>query len=302
MSEEAQQGRKGRTVRRAVALAAVGAACLVALIAFAPGERSPSPRAEARVAAPEADALVATAIADPSGDFSKFNHVNAQHARLPCLLCHRREDGSAQPKLPGHTPCAGCHAQQFADPASPICAICHENPGSGEVKRFPPFKSFDVAFDHDLHTRRAEGPRASCATCHRPSRGGVALSIPAGAGAHDTCFRCHAPHAQAKGRDISSCGVCHRLGTPTQASQTARAFGLNFAHSEHTRAGLSCAACHSQRAGRARTDDVASPLPAMHHAPAGARSCATCHDGKRAFGGDDFSSCARCHEGNAWRF
>jgi hypothetical protein len=28
----------------------------------------------------------------------------------------------------------------------------------------------------------------------------------------------------------------------------------------------------------------------------------TCHDGKRAFGGDDFSVCKRCHSGTAWRF
>jgi hypothetical protein len=28
----------------------------------------------------------------------------------------------------------------------------------------------------------------------------------------------------------------------------------------------------------------------------------TCHNGKRAFGGDDFTSCKRCHTGPAWRF
>jgi hypothetical protein len=28
----------------------------------------------------------------------------------------------------------------------------------------------------------------------------------------------------------------------------------------------------------------------------------TCHDGKRAFGGDDFTSCKRCHTGSVWRF
>jgi hypothetical protein len=28
----------------------------------------------------------------------------------------------------------------------------------------------------------------------------------------------------------------------------------------------------------------------------------TCHDGKRAFGGDDFTVCKRCHQGTAWRF
>jgi hypothetical protein len=28
----------------------------------------------------------------------------------------------------------------------------------------------------------------------------------------------------------------------------------------------------------------------------------SCHDGKRAFGGDDFSACKRCHTGTRWRF
>jgi hypothetical protein len=28
----------------------------------------------------------------------------------------------------------------------------------------------------------------------------------------------------------------------------------------------------------------------------------TCHDGKRAFGGDDFTVCKRCHKGAGWRF
>jgi hypothetical protein len=28
----------------------------------------------------------------------------------------------------------------------------------------------------------------------------------------------------------------------------------------------------------------------------------TCHDGKRAFGGDDFSACKRCHTANRWYF
>jgi hypothetical protein len=28
----------------------------------------------------------------------------------------------------------------------------------------------------------------------------------------------------------------------------------------------------------------------------------TCHNGKRAFGGDDFSSCKRCHQGAHFYF
>jgi hypothetical protein len=28
----------------------------------------------------------------------------------------------------------------------------------------------------------------------------------------------------------------------------------------------------------------------------------SCHNGKRAFGGDDFTVCVRCHKGNNWHF
>src|SRR3712207_3850231 len=31
-----------------------------------------------------------------TGDYSKFNHANAAHAGLPCLLCHRRETSAPQ--------------------------------------------------------------------------------------------------------------------------------------------------------------------------------------------------------------
>src|SRR6188474_1190310 len=57
-------------------------------------------------------------------DYSQFKHDSAQHARLPCLLCHRRESNSARPTLPGKSnpaPCSGCHAPQFSDSSSPIC-------------------------------------------------------------------------------------------------------------------------------------------------------------------------------------
>jgi hypothetical protein len=55
----------------------------------------------------------------PEGlDYSKFQHSNANHARLPCLLCHRRDSNAPMPTRPGadkHLPCAGCHAQQFRE-------------------------------------------------------------------------------------------------------------------------------------------------------------------------------------------
>ena len=235
-----------------------------------------------------------------SADYSQFKHDNRNHARLPCLLCHRREDNSPQPTLPGkaaHTPCTGCHAQQFANPASPICTICHEDVQSGKVKAFPPLRSFDARFDHAKHAG------AACATCHRRNRSGVGLSIPSRQNAHVTCFSCHTPGAQANERNISSCSTCHQLGRLARTPEQAPAYRLGFSHANHDASEkLACGACHQVRAGLPRGRQVSAPLPLNHHAQASAFSCASCHSGQRAFGGDDFSVCKRCHKGSAWHF
>jgi c(7)-type cytochrome triheme protein len=119
---------------------------------------------------------------------------------------------------------------------------------------------------------------------------------------HTPYFRCHTPQAQAGGRDISSCGTCHRVGRYARTPETAAAYGVNFSHSRHTSKGVSCAECHQVRPGQPQRRQVTAPVALMHHAPAGSRSCASCHDNKRAFGGDDFDDCTRCHKGNAWHF
>ena len=237
----------------------------------------------------------------PEGlDYSKFQHGTQNHSRLPCLLCHRRDDNSPRPKRPGgssHLPCAGCHAQQFSDSDSPICTICHTDVKSGALKEFPRLKSFRMKFDHSRHVKMGG---VSCATCHRPSRGGVALSIPAGFNAHSTCYRCHTPRAQSSGRDISSCGTCHQLGGYSRTPEFARAFRVSFSHSKHQK--VTCNECHQVRAGMPQRRQVTAPEPLNHHATGRGQSCMTCHDGKRAFGGDDFSVCKRCHTGAAWHF
>ena len=235
-----------------------------------------------------------------SADYSQFKHDDRNHARLPCLLCHRRETNSPQPALPGktaHAPCTGCHAQQFSNPASNICTICHTDVQSGKIKAFPPLRSFGVRFDHAKHTASA------CVTCHRNSRGGIALSIPSRLNAHVTCFSCHTPNAQANGRNISSCSTCHQLGRLVRTSEQAPAYRVGFRHASHDASEkLACAACHQVRAGLPQGRQVSAPLPLNHHAPAAASSCATCHNGKRTFGGDDFYVCKRCHKGSAWHF
>lgn len=288
--------------RRLVSLAAVcaGAAAL-ALALLADARVGESPDAPAAPAAGFVSAAAEPALQGP--DYSRFAHSNPEHARLPCLLCHRREDSATKPRRTGHMPCAGCHTQQFADPQSPICAICHTDPPSAALRPFPPLRSFNARFDHALHARGAARPRNNCAACHRPARRGVALSLPSGASAHATCYQCHGARPTSPGaRDLSSCNLCHELGRLTRVSESAAAFRVGFSHAEHARKGLGCGECHTVRAGAPRGRQVSSPQPLMHHASPRAQSCMSCHDNRRAFGGDNFADCKKCHEGNTWHF
>ncbi|MDQ2855177.1 MAG: hypothetical protein M3R68_02520 [Acidobacteriota bacterium] len=278
-------------------------ACFVLFLSSVHGSKNAS---ASSVAALEPARLAEESAVDPQDqniDFSKFLHNNANHARLPCLLCHRREGTAAMPTRPGggeHVPCTGCHAKEFTNVSSPVCTICHTNTESGALKPFPSLKSFNMKFNHSLHAR---GMGVSCSSCHRASRGGVALTIPAGINAHTNCYRCHAPQAQANGRDISSCATCHQLGGYARTSTQAAAFKVGFSHAKHGGAQkLNCNECHNVRAGMPQRRQVTAPLALNHHAPAGQTSCATCHTGRRAFGGDDFSTCTKCHQGPQWRF
>lgn len=235
-------------------------------------------------------------------DYSKFQHSNPNHSRLPCLLCHRRENNAAQPTLPGkdgHTPCTGCHAPLFANQAGAICTVCHSEAGAKTLKAFPPLRSFGSKFDHALHVTAG----ANCGSCHRRANRGVALTIPIGVSAHNVCFGCHTPQATVNGRDISSCGVCHRPEPLVRASMRSIAYRRGFSHTRHDSSeSLGCFDCHRVPADRPQRKQVTAPIPLNHHAPARGFSCMTCHNGTKAFGGDDFSVCTRCHKGSAWRF
>ena len=233
--------------------------------------------------------------APQEGNFSRFTHSNASHARMPCLLCHRRDTNSARVSYPGkigHTPCIGCHTVQFQDRSNAICTICHTDAQSGAVKQFPGLQSFGRKFDHDRHQR------VNCSVCHKSAQRGVVLSIPSGTNAHSTCFQCHTASAEMK---MSSCNVCHQPGRLVRTSETAAAFRINFSHAKHASAGLNCASCHSVRSGGTGRQ-VTKPAAQMHFAPVNSASCAACHNGKRSFGANDFENCKRCHIGNSFRF
>jgi len=229
-------------------------------------------------------------------DYSKFAHSSPTHTRMPCLLCHRRDSNASRISFPGgggHTPCSGCHQEQFnAGSGSPICTICHTNAENGAMKGFPRLRSFGRTFNHTRHSR------VNCSVCHKQAQRGVAFTIPSGQGAHATCFSCH---TSSSSNTMSSCSTCHQPGRLVRTSQNARSFRLNFSHARHAREGLNCVSCHNVRAG-ATGRQVSSPTAAMHFASPGGSNCATCHNGKRAFGANDFQNCKRCHQGNSFAF
>src|SRR5947209_7160500 len=241
--------------------------------------------------------LIPALLQEPQGDFTKFSHTQT-HSALPCLLCHRRENNNPRLSLPGHTPCAGCHAQRFSEANGPICTICHTDVYSHDLKPFPSLKSFKMKFDHALHLSGAARPAGGCATCHQATNRGVALLIPAGFNAHATCFQCHTARAQnPQGRDISSCSTCHVAGTYARTSMQASAYRVSFSHARHTaRQGLSCNDCHNARAGMPQGRQVTAPQALMHHASPRAQSCLICHNNKRAFGIENFADCKKCHQ------
>jgi len=276
----------------------VGSVCIAMFLFFGSGASALAVGSEFGTISPFVISSLGSA-QEAGKDFSKFAHTNPSHQRLPCLLCHRRETSSPRPvRSVQHTPCAGCHSQQFAAKSGPICTICHTNVESKphDLKPFPTLKSFNMTFAHGKHRNVA------CSSCHKPASRGVALSIPAGADAHTTCYQCHSPRAQASGRDISSCSTCHKPGTHTRLSSSSKAFKASFSHEEHRRKDLNCTECHKITALAARSAQVSSPIPTEHPASSSAQSCETCHNDKRAFGIASFSSCKRCHTGPTFRF
>lgn len=215
-------------------------------------------------------------------DFSIFKHDSPQHQKLTCLICHERSPESSKPKLPGHSPCASCHIQQFEDKSNAICTICHTQHDSADVKEFPQLRSFNSAFDHQAHFKET-----NCASCHNPEGGG-GMAVPSGADAHASCFQCHTPDKMAGDKNIGSCATCHQPGDPVRIKDSTKTIGFGFDHKNHSN--LDCQSCHNPLGG----NKMSAIKTAMHSGQSD--SCATCHNESRAFGANDFSDCRKCHQ------
>lgn len=230
-------------------------------------------------------------------DYSKFDHSSEQHARMPCLVCHTAESPGSKVKMTGHIPCSSCHIEHFEQRDHAICSICHTDPADGDVKVFPTLASFGAKFNHAKHI-----PHANCATCHSPTQRGAGFSVPVRGNAHATCLQCHGTGAEmlksdvARGRDLDSCATCHQQGTARLVRRNVVYKG-SFSHRGHRN--LTCNNCHTVQADSGR---VTALRTAMHFGTGRSQNCATCHNGRRAFGGEDFASCKRCHQGPSFSF
>jgi c(7)-type cytochrome triheme protein len=190
-----------------------------------------------------------------------------------------------------------------------MCVICHSDISSGNppLKNFPARfnESFNVKFDHAQHMNGAARPASGCAACHTRAGGRAgALTIPAGIGAHNQCYTCHTPNSKASsGRELASCGVCHDQKPFARTTTNARAFRYAFSHAKHGSAQrLACADCHTLAAGLPQGRQVSSPAPLEHFVSTRGRTCFSCHNGNRSFGGDlAFRDCRRCHTSTSFK-
>lgn len=233
-------------------------------------------------------------------NYGVFSHGTRAHANINCNSCHQRTDNSATPKFAGHSSCINCHLAQFVTPQSQMCAICHASvqTAAAPLRAFPTQfnERFNMKFDHAVHNRGDARPANGCVSCHKPLRGGIALSIPVNLNAHNNCYSCHTPNRVVGGRDIGSCNMCHAQANYRRTSTSAQAFQASFSHSDHSsRQGLNCADCHSLIPGASQTRQVSSPVTAQHFASSRAMKCMTCHNDRRAFGDRDFANCKLCH-------
>jgi hypothetical protein len=101
-------GRRRRAVRLVALAAAVFGLASLIFIAYS-NESSAMPAAE-------------NTTATLTQDYTRFPHDTPQHTRMPCLVCHVRNDNGAAMRYPGHIPCSSCHQSSSPRETAIRCA------------------------------------------------------------------------------------------------------------------------------------------------------------------------------------
>jgi c(7)-type cytochrome triheme protein len=270
---------------------------VVALAAFAASCLQQQEKTPVLITASETADAIPVRAADTS--FKAFSHQIPEHKQFECNSCHRREPPDDL-KYAGHDSCIGCHISQFTNPEQQtMCTICQADMNSSPptMQSFPTkfVEGFNMKFEHAAHVSGDGRPPEGCVSCHQSA--GAGKTIPIGIRAHSNCYTCHTPE-----KKIGSCNVCHELKPYNRTPPGRYVFRAVFSHRDHSSAqGVGCADCHSVRAGAPQGRQVTT-ISAQEHRPPG-NNCASCHNGSRAFGGNDptnMSSCRRCHSGSGF--
>ncbi len=234
--------------------------------------------------------------------FANFSHIIDDHKTFECISCHRREGKQRELEFAEHESCVGCHMNQFidsnvTDENRAFCAICHENVGSNDppMRSFPTEfnEGFNMRFEHAAHDNGEGRPAQGCAFCHSPA--GAAQTIPSGIDTHNNCYTCHTSESK-----IGNCNVCHEIAPYRRTLASQYNFKAIFRHSDHTvRQGVSCSECHSIVAKAPQGRQVTN-ISVLQHRTTPGNNCLQCHNGSRAFHGNDITqpnTCIRCHTG-----
>jgi c(7)-type cytochrome triheme protein len=94
----------------------------------------------------------------------------------------------------------------------------------------------------------------------------------------------------------ASCGECHTVGgDKNPPSVASRAYNFRFSHDAHV-GRAQCTECHSVLGGDSSAQ-VSLPQLKEHRGAGFTKSCGSCHNGSRAFSGEQGKgcSCNRCH-------
>jgi nitrate/TMAO reductase-like tetraheme cytochrome c subunit len=163
--------------------------------------------------------------------------VTSSHANIACVECHippgvtaelRKKYEALSMVTSYFTGSYGTRPWAEVDDAA--CLQCHQ-------RRLLSGKELygDVLFDHTPHlTELRRGKRLRCTSCHAQIVQGSHITVTPG-----TCMLCHFKDQQ-PGTGTAACEMCHEV-----PQGVVDAGGLAFDHSDVSRFGMDCVACHA---------------------------------------------------------
>ncbi|HNB69600.1 MAG TPA: cytochrome c3 family protein [Acidobacteriota bacterium] len=242
----------------------------------------------------------------------EFNSVDASSIGM-CTICHQNLDTIDAPLVSfparkSYNTFFDVQQHQnhvnYSFPDKPnekvACAFCHPSQDKGVKVGFPGYP--ERKFDGALVTLVKNGvgvafpAHPECYACHTEQGGKVtpgAHTVQPGALGPGNCAACHPTLIDPKANPPQPLPPGAQLLLTKISSP---AYRYKFSHRDHEVKGMKCIECHNINSSY-NTSEVPQPKAKAHLAKksVAGQGCFSCHNGKRAFGDEDFNSCERCH-------